>query len=144
MPREQLTTKLSALGSENSQDPTLLDQVFVDVMGGDGHGRVWTMGIVAPPSSKSRTSSSQASQSNFEASIRAEYEERFIGLERKLQQQISDQQRQIAELMTAMRNQNVTSPRIHLIIPTLNSSVGESLDSTLLPNSHQDDDTPRA
>ncbi|GAV77623.1 hypothetical protein CFOL_v3_21094, partial [Cephalotus follicularis] len=134
---EQLTTKLSALAPKNSQDPTLLDQVFVDVVGGDGHGRVPTMSIVVPPSSKSRTSSSQASQSNFEASIRAKYEEIFIDLERKLQQQINDQQRQIAELMTAIRNQNVTSPRIHSTIPTLDSSVGESWDPTLSPNSHQ-------
>ncbi|GAV64661.1 hypothetical protein CFOL_v3_08179 [Cephalotus follicularis] len=79
----------------------MLDQVFVDVVGGDRHGRVQTMGIVAvPPSSKSRTSYSQASQSNFEARIRAEYEERFNDLQTNLQQQISDPQRQIAELMT--------------------------------------------
>ncbi|GAV78609.1 hypothetical protein CFOL_v3_22074 [Cephalotus follicularis] len=125
------------LAPENSQDPTMLDQVFVDVVGGDGHGRVRTMGIVAvPPSSKSR-SSSQASQSNFEARIRSEYEDRFNDLQRIFQQQISDQQRQIAELMTAMCNQNVTSPRFHSTIPTLASSVSESRDPTFLLNYHQ-------
>ncbi|GAV91442.1 Transposase_24 domain-containing protein, partial [Cephalotus follicularis] len=130
---EQLTTKISTLSPENSQDPTMLDQVFVDVVGGDGHVRVRTMGIVVvPPSSKSRTSSFQASQSK--ARIRVEYEERFNDLQTNLEQQISDQQRQIAELITAMRTQNVTSSRFHSTIPTLASSVSESQDLTFLPN----------
>ncbi|GAV89919.1 hypothetical protein CFOL_v3_33331, partial [Cephalotus follicularis] len=79
------------------------------------------MGIVdVPPCSKSRTSSSQASQSTFEARIRAEYEERF----NDLQQQLSEQRQQIAELLTVTRNQNVASPRFHSTIPTFASSVG--------------------